>query len=70
MSETKQADLTLTLQKASEGLTAIIYRPMDTDIIDIWQLLLHVLMKTKYETFTLTHNLSRVILPTERYTHI
>ena len=27
-------------------------------------------MKTKYEDITLTHNLSGVILPTERYEHI
>ena len=27
-------------------------------------------MKTKYDELTLTHNLSRVILPMERYRHI
>ena len=27
-------------------------------------------MKTKYEKLTLTHNISGVILPTERYDHI
>ena len=27
-------------------------------------------MKTKYDELTLTHNLSRVVLPTERYEHI
>ena len=70
MSETKLADLTLALQKATEGFTAIGYRPTDTDIIDIRQLLLPDLMKTKYYELTLTHNLSGVILPTECYEHI
>ena len=27
-------------------------------------------MKTKYDDLTLTHNLPRVILPTDRYKHI
>ena len=70
MSETKPADLTLALQKAKEGFTAIVDCPMDTEIIDIQQLLLPVLMKTKYDELTLTHNLSGVVLPTERYEHI
>ena len=70
MSATKPADLTLALQKATEGFTAIVDRPTDTDIINIRQLLLPVLMKTKYEKLTLTHNLSGVILPTKRYEHI
>ena len=35
MLATKQADHTLALQKATEGFTAIVDRPMDTDIIDI-----------------------------------
>ena len=70
MSATKPADLTLALQKATEVFTAIVDRPTDTDIMDIWQLLLPVLMKTKYDELTLTHNLSVVILPTECYEHI
>ena len=66
MSATKPADLTLAIQKSTEGFTAIADRPTDNDIINIRQLLLPVLMKTKYEELTLTHNLSGVILPTER----
>ena len=70
MSATKPADLTLELQKATEGFIAIVDFPTDNNIIDIQQLLLPVLMKTKYDELTLTHNLSGVILPTERYKHI
>ena len=70
MSATKTADLTLALQKAMERFTAIVDRPTDNDIIDIRQLLLPILMKTKYDELTLTHNISGVILPTERYEHI
>ena len=70
MSATKPVDLTLALQKATEGFTAIIDRPTDTDIIDIRQLLLPVLTKTKYEKLILTHNISGVIPPTKRYEHI
>ena len=70
MSATKPTDLTLALQKATEGFTAIVDHPMDTDIINIRQLLLSVLMKTKYYELTLTYNLSGVILLTERYKHI
>ena len=66
MSETKPADLTLTLQKATEGFTAIIDQPTDTDIINIRQLLFPVLMQTKYDKITLTDNLSGVIITTER----
>ena len=43
---------------------------MDTDIINIQKLLLPVLMQTKYDGMKSTHNLSGVILPTERYEHI
>ena len=67
MSATQPADLTLTLQKATEGFTVILDRPMDNDLIEIQQLLLPVLMKTKYDELTLTHNLSGVILPAESY---
>ena len=67
---TKTADLTLALQKAKKGFIEIVDRPTDNDIITIQKLLLPVLMKTKYDELTLTHNLSGVILPTERYEHI
>ena len=70
MLATKPADLTLALQQATEGFIVIIDFPTDTDIIDIQQLLLPVLMKTKYDDLTLTHNLFGVILPTERYKNI
>ena len=62
MSATKPADLTLAIQKATEGFIAIIDLLTDNDIINIRQLLLPVLMKTKYEELTLTHNLSGVII--------
>ena len=70
MSATKPADLALVLQKATEGFAAIVDRPTDNDIIKIRQLLLPVLMKMKYDELTLTHDLSGVILPIERYEHI
>ena len=43
---------------------------MDTEFINIRQLLLPVLMQTKYNELILTHNLPGVILPTYRYEHI
>ena len=67
MSATKPADLTLAIQKATEGFTAIVDRPTDDEIINIRQLLLPVLITTKYDELKLSHNLSEVILPTERY---
>ena len=70
ISATKPADLTLALQKATDGFTAIVDQPTDTNIIDIQQLLLPVLTNTKYDKLTFTHNISGVILPTERYKHI
>ena len=70
MSATKPADLTLAIQKVTEGFTAIVDRPTDNDIINIEQLLLPVLMTTKYDKLTLTHNLSGVILPTELYEQV
>ena len=70
MSTTKPADLTLALQKATEGFTAIVDRPTDNDLIEIRQLLLPILMKTKYDELTLTHNLLGVILPSEHYEQI
>ena len=47
MSETKLTDLTLVLQKATEGFTAIVDQPTDKNSIEIRQLLLPVLMRTK-----------------------
>ena len=70
MSATKPADITLALQKATEGFTAIVDIPTDNNLIEIRQLLLPVLMNTKYDELTLTHNLSGVILPSERYEQI
>ena len=70
MSATKPENITLAIQKATEGFTAIVDRQTDNNIIDIRQLLLPVLMKTKYDELTLTHNLLGVILTTERYEHI
>ena len=70
MSATKPPDLILAPQKPTEGFTAIVDRPMDTDIIKIRQLLLPVLMKTKYDELTLTQNLLGVILPSKRNEHI
>ena len=70
MSATKPEDLTLALKKATEGFTVIVDWTTDTDIIDIWQLLLTVLIKTNYDELNLTHNLYEVIIPTEMYEHI
>ena len=70
MSETKPADITLALQKATEGFTDIVDRPRDNNIINIQQILLPVLMETKYDDINLTHNISGVILLTKRYEHI
>ena len=44
--------------------------PTDNDIIDIRKLLLPLLIKTKYDELTLTHNMLGVILSTKRYDHI
>ena len=70
MSSTKPSDLTLALQKKTQGFTSTIVRPTDTNIIDIRKLLLPVLMNTKYEKLTLTHNILGIILPTKPYKHI
>ena len=70
MLATNPSDLTLALQKSTEGFTAIVDQPTDTDIIDFRQLLGHVLMRTKYDKLALTHNLSGIILPADRYKHI
>ena len=70
MSATKPADLTLALQKAMEGFTAIVDWPTDNDLIEIRQILVSVLMKTKYDELNLTQNLSGVILPSKSYQQI
>ena len=70
MLPTKPADITPALQKTTEEFITIVDHPTDNDIINIQQLLLPILMKTKYDEITLTHNLLGVILPTERYEHI
>ena len=70
LSATKPADLTLTLQKVKAGFTAIVDWPTDNDLIEIRQLLVPVLMRTKYDELNLTHNLWGVILPSERYQQI
>ena len=54
MLATNPADLTLALQKATEGFTAIVDHPTDNNIIDIQQLLMPILMKTKYDELMLT----------------
>ena len=66
----KPAELTLAIQKATEGFTVIVDSPMDNDLIKILQLLVPVLMKTTYDELTLQHNLSGVILPVKRYEQI
>ena len=70
MLATKPADLTLALQKVTEGFTEIVDHPTDNDLIEIRQLLVPVLMKTKYDELSLTHNLSGVILPSKSYQKI
>ena len=70
MSATKPAELTLAIQKLTEGFTVIVDRPTDNDLIEIWQLLVPVLMKTTYDELTLQHNLAGVILTTESYEQI
>ena len=46
MSATKPEYLNLALKKATEGFTAILDQPKDTDSIDIQKLILPILMKT------------------------
>ena len=70
VSVNKPADLTLALQKAIGGFTAIVDRPTDNYIIEFRQLLIPVLMKTKYNELTLTHNFLGVILPSKPYEQI
>ena len=57
MSATKPSDLTLAIQKVTDIFTDIVDCPTDNDIINIQQILIPVLMKTKYDKLTLTHNL-------------
>ena len=57
MLATKPAELTLAIQKTTEGFTVIVDRPTDNDLIEIGQLLVPVLMKTTYYELTLKHNL-------------
>ena len=45
-------------------------RPTDKNLIEIRQLLVTVLMRTKYDELTLTHNFLGVIIPSKRYQHI
>ena len=66
----KPAELTLAIQKSTEGFTVIVDRPTDYDLIEIRKLLVPVLMKTTYDELTLQHNISGVILPAERYEQI
>ena len=70
MLATKPANFTLALQKATEGFTAIVDFPTDNYLIEILQLLLPVLMNKKFNELTITHNISGVILPSERYEQI
>ena len=70
MLATNTSDLTLALQKATDGFTSSVDRPTDNDLIEIRQLLVSVLMKIKYDELTLTHNISGFILPSERYEKI
>ena len=70
MSETKPANLTLAIQKATEGFTVIVDSPTDNDLIKIQQLLVPILMKTTNDKLKLKYNLSGVILPAKRYGQI
>ena len=70
MLATKPVDLTLAIQKATEGFTIILGRPTDNDLIEIQQILVPVLMKTTYNELILKQNVSGVILPAERYERI
>ena len=67
MLATNPAELSLEIQKATEGFTVIVDRPTDNDLIEIRELLIPVLMKTTYDELTLQHNLLGVILPADRY---
>ena len=70
MSATKPDDLTLVIQKVTEGLMVIMDRPTDNDLIEIRQIIILVLMKTTYDELTLKHNILGAILPAERYGQI
>ena len=70
MSATKPEDIALTLQNATEGFIAIVDQPTYTHIINIRELLLLVLIQTKYNDITLRHNLPGVIFIMDKYEHI
>ena len=54
----------------TEGFTATVDQPTDNDIINIRNLILLVLLTTKYDELTLTHNLLGVIIPSKRYKEV
>ena len=70
MSATKPYGLTLAIEKASEGFAAIATKPTDDDIVNISQLLVPVLMSTKYYELKNKHNLSGVVLIPIHYENI
>ena len=49
MSATKPDEITLAIQKATEGFTVIVDSPTDNDLFEIRQLLVPVLTKTTYD---------------------
>ena len=70
MSSTKPEELSLAIEKANELFAAIATKPTDDDIVNIRQLLVPVLMSTKYDELKNKHNISGVILPHIRYENI
>ena len=70
MLATKPANITLAIQKSTEGFTVIVDRPTDHNLIEIRQLLVPVLMKTTYDELTLENNILGFILSAERYEQI
>ena len=70
MSATKPAELTLAIEKASKGFAVIATKPTDDKIFKILQLLVPVLVSTKYDELKKEHNLSVVILPQIHYENI
>ena len=63
MSATKPGELTLAIEKSSKVFAAIAKKPTDDDIFNFRQLLVLVLMITKYGELKNKHNLSGFILP-------
>ena len=51
MLDTKPEELTLAIKKSSKGFAAIATKPTDDDIVNIRQLLVPVLVRTKYDEF-------------------